>query len=541
MGCYSIDRGNYERSIQIIKEHKLKITITPLGEKSKSPHRRVTYMQGLMPQGELHEVETTDSNIVVVDLLSYSNTLNNLLEACINRVFLVERNGVLGPPPEPLPGIFLTLYPAADHLASLLDDHELMTHDEYVAESPAHRRKCYRIAADNLKIQGMQERWKRLKLFVKFQREEGKAARVICPTTEEAIVQEGCFVKSLEKRRGGIMSLYEGIDQMWQDTGVQYPVCSKGHTQKNWAAILHQKWLSFAVPCEVDFDCSRFSQHTRQDALDLFSYLVTKVFPESEKTMHNGSMKSTVRLPDEFGVLHEVSVKLPCMLYDGTPKTAASAHVIINLIMMAYFKMIGVAVEPLDCGDDFSIICDLNRLPDMAHLQQYLLDFGYTLKIETSEPVTLFNKISFCRSSPVNVRGEWTMIRPPICLVKDALLMCQERDMHDRLFAVGMGGCHANFGVPVYHNFYRAMLRFSGRKLFKPKHMAFLYASNYLFYDVLSAGLDFAKSQAITYSDEDRASFCLTTGISCKCQVALEEFYDRVTLGSSHSVWWTPW
>jgi hypothetical protein len=556
--CYSTDRDNFDENMRTIKEHDLPIKIIQLGQrKNKKSRKKITYLPGLSPVHDPDfEIDTTDDSVFLAEYTGYSNTLNNLLDACINRVFLVTKNGVLMPPHEPLQGIFKQIHPLADCLAQKLDDHKLMSLDQWVEDSPAHRRECYRIAAENLKANGMLKAWEHIKLFTKFQREKlGKAPRVICPPCEEAIAWEGVYVKSVEKPSGGIMSLYGGIDELWQDeVNCVHPVCSKGFTSEVWATILYRKWNEFSDPCEIDFDCSRFSQHTRKDALDLFLYLVTKIFPDAANELENkDDVLGKADVPDQDGILNRVSVKLPCMLNDGTPKTAASAHVIINLLMIYYFRQTGLAIEPMDCGDDFSIICDIGAMPNLDHMQDFMHDYGYILKVETEEPIRIFNNISFCRQSPVFVDGHWTMIRPPSCLFKDAMMMCMEREARDRMFAVGMGGCHANKGVPVYECYYRSLVRLSGLRKFKNKHLAFLYVSNYSYYTRLKEK-DLTKMTSvdersvqfdkIKYSDEDRNSFELTTGVPHGAQVELEALYNNIEIVEGNKIpgrYWSPW
>lgn len=539
MECYSIDRGNQELSMELIKKHKLKITVTPLGGKSRKPHRRVTYMTGLLPQSSAFQVDTVTGDYIHVPQVCYSNTLNNLLEAVVNRMFLVKyADGTMGPPPKAAPGKFDTLHPYIQALAGMLDDHLPFTIDEYVASSPAHRRKVYEVAGNNLKIQGMQPHWRDISVFVKFQRETGSAARAIAPPSPECIINEGIYIKSVEEKSGGQYTFYQAIDIKWSELGVELPTCSKGMTNPEWGQVVSQKWARFKSPVYISLDCSRFSQHTGLDALCLVEKFIKLIHPDMGDELNPRIQRlSTVYVPDEYGNTYKVNVQLPPMLFDGSPWTALVGHLIMNAVMWKYFQENPQHIETMDCGDDFGFICEEDEVPDMPRMQSFLLAYGYTLKIETEEPVSVINEIEFCKGKPIFVQDRWIMIRPLACLEKDSTLLCQASDHADRLFAVGMGGVHLNKGVPVYHNFYRALIRLSGVAKFKRKHLAFLYASNYAYYTVMLGGVDTTTLGALDYTPHDRYQFFLTTGVIPAYQEYVESIYDNITYGDVPGIW----
>eukprot|EP00657_Telonema_sp_P-1_P012986 TRINITY_DN992_c0_g1_i3.p1 TRINITY_DN992_c0_g1~~TRINITY_DN992_c0_g1_i3.p1 ORF type:complete len:467 (-),score=44.87 TRINITY_DN992_c0_g1_i3:1650-3050(-) len=462
-----------------------------------------------------------------------------MVEAIINRVYLVERkvNGVvvgLQKPPEPVKNVFDGLSYLIYQLGATLGNNRLMTTEEWIDRCPAHRRKVYKTAYENLLLNGWDDKWYEVKAFVKASREDAslnKACRLICPSYEECIVVKGPYIKSVEESIDGGVSLYKAIDTMWsENTTCLHPVCTKGLTQDEVGALCKAKWDEFSEPVYVCFDCSRFSQHTREDACTFAYTLVWLLFPDSKDHVISQKVKAQAVVADEDGHMFKVACTLPAMLLDGSPETAMLAHIVINCIFVDYFKTFDEQIEPLDCGDDFGAFCEkgtINNGSVVNHLRRY----GYTLKVE--QETEDFSKVCFCQCSPLVLESRITMIRAPTCIVKDALMMCQRSEVDDRLLAVGLGGCHVNYGVPVYHNFYRALVRLSGLKNMKKKHVSFLYSTNYLYYQaVVRDGKRMDATVPVVYTQQDRYNFWLTTDITPQEQIALEFSYDNVEHGT---------
>lgn len=273
-----MDRGKASIMIALIEQYGLPITFAPLGGKRKYPHRVITVLDGLMPQSSSSSIfensgsgisprKTLDAVFLPSPFTAYSNTLGNLLEALCMRIYLVKdplNPGGYTKPPQPLPEVYDRLNEFMERLVELLDDHDLMSHAEYVRRAPAHRRPCYEIARENIRLNVDDARWTRKKEFVKLQREDGSSdSRLISPAWEEQIILEGRYVKSIEDHCGGLYSLYEAIDVVWAESvRVEWPVCTKGHNHHGVADMLWRKWIRFLHAVYVSLDCSRFSQHT---------------------------------------------------------------------------------------------------------------------------------------------------------------------------------------------------------------------------------------------------------------------------------------
>jgi len=522
--------------VRVITERGLPIKWEQLGlNRNKNTHRRVVYLHGLAPYKTLeNEVTTDEGDRMKVDYVTYSPSLSNALESLVTRCFLVKSKGTVdGFAEVPVPRsktIYNQLDYLADFLAGLLGMIQPFSYEQYVEGTPVHRRKCYEKALENIYRVHHDPRWESsIKGFVKFQRESGSEPRAINPPMEEEIIIKGCYIKAAEHGNDQY-TLFTAIDKMWQEHhDVTHPVCSKGLNNFEWGEVFLSKWNRFADPVFVSLDCSRYSQHTGLQPLRYFSKFLEKLMPGAYEVTKPRKTICTSLVRDDDGAQWKVIAKLPVMLCDGSPETAGAAHFIMNIIMAHILPKI--KIEPADCGDDFGFVCEREDVPDLNVLTAEMLDYGYTLKVETTIPVDIFNELEFCRMRPCIVAGRCRMIRPPDAMLKDTVLLCRLEEVPDRLFAVGMGGCHINYGVPVYHNLYRCMVRLSGVTDFKRKHLSFVYASNYMYYEVLSKGQDPTKTDAVEYTADDRLEFYKTTGILPCVQKIYEEHFDNYAFG----------
>lgn len=531
MECY----GRYKiLDVTEIVNWDLPITITPLGSSTRRTQGRTfVAMVGLTA------TKLCRSNIIskrgrefAYHYTVNNNSLENMVEGLVNRIFLVQgKAGLEKPPPVEL-GVFDSIGYLVYQIRRELGELRLMSPEEWVESAPAHRRAVYREALNNLNQSGWLDKFYEVKLFVKGSREaaaEDKACRMICPSYEECLVKKGPFIKSIEDPLDG-KSLYRVIDSLWDMyCGVEFPVCTKGLTQDAIGELVYNKWGRFNDPVYTCFDCSRYSQHTRGEALEYAYSLVYACFEDARNWVKAQGVRGKAIVADCNGISHAVKVDLPAMLFDGSNETAFVAHVVINNIFIDYFKGKGIKIEPLDCGDDFGCISERGAI-DTADVIAHLLRFGYTLKIDGYADEV--GKIVFCQCSPIILGSRKTMIRGLSCLEKDALLMCQESEVSDRLLAVGLGGAHTNYGVPVYHNFYRMLVRLSGQSELKKKHVSHLYSSNYLYYQVVTRDTRRMDAvAAVEYTQEDRYNFWLTTGMTPREQVDRERRYDSATFG----------
>lgn len=509
----------YDYYISLIIAHQLPVTITPLGSSKRGGSRTFTALPGLSP-----------STSAVVGFphtyTVYNNTLVNMLEALCTRVFLVKG---IAPPQPPEVGAYEELVPLRDYLASLLGRRPPLEYEEWISKAPAHRRPFYREAYKKLLTFGITDKSWKIKFFVKGSREftsDLKRCRFIGPLEGEAILEKGIYAKAIEDATEDMPSLYAAIDRMWADKrGVRHKVCTKGLTTREVGKLVEDKWFEFSSPVGIGLDCESFSQSTGEDALKFVYELINQLVPESRDAYSLREVFGSTLIQDDDGIMYLLEAELPTMLMDGTPDTALTAHVIVNILCVYVFDKFGVYIEPLDCGDDFAFICEAGDVPDFESIKTLFNRAGYRVKLE--HVAYELHDFLFCKAQPFRGRDYTVMIRDKECLRKDCLFMCQLSEVKDRMFATGIGGATINYGVPVYHNFYRCLVRLSGIRTRKSKHLSHLYTVNYNAYFALLQQADgFDATREVVYTVEERVAFSLTTGICPREQVFLESLYD---------------
>jgi len=523
----------YGYYLSVIVAHQLPIVITPLGSTSRGIGRTFTVLPGLSP-GESKVLGFQHCYTV------YNNSLVNLLEALCTRVFLVKG---IAPPQPPEEDAFEDLVILRQRLESLLGRRSPLQYQDWIDKAPAHRRPFYRIAYNTLVETGITDKSWKVKFFVKGSREfcsDLKRCRFIGPLEGEAILEKGIYSKAIEESYFDRPSVYIAIDMMWmEEMGVQASVCTKGLTTKEVGKLVSDKWSMFDDPVGIGLDCESFSQSTGKDALNFVYGLINSLIPESRGAYQIREIFGSTLIKDDEGRLHKVEAELPIMLMDGTPDTALTAHIIVNLIAIFVFRNFGIRVEPLDCGDDFAFICERCDVPCFELIRVAFARFGYRVKLE--HIAHYMHDFLFCKAQPFTGRDYVMMIRDKECLRKDCLFMCQLSEISDRMFATGIGGASLNFGVPVYHNFYRCLVRLSGKSALKSKHLASLYVTNYSAYEALiRADIGYDATRAVEYTVGERVQFAMTTGISPSEQVYLEDLYDSANdLSDINTVWRT--
>lgn len=141
-------------------------------------------------------------------------------------------------------------------------------------------------------------------------------------------------------------------------------------------------------------------------------------------------------------------------------------------------------------------------------------------------PAREIEKIDFCQSRPVCVDGSYIMIRSPKeSLSKDAVSkkMLDSKKNYERWIAsVGEGGIRMNGGVPVHQSYYSALKRNSnGAKPFENERN---------FNEWCRYKLGNMRRVYGPVSEKTRYSYWLAFSVTPDEQIALESFYDTITL-----------
>jgi hypothetical protein len=182
-------------------------------------------------------------------------------------------------------------------------------------------------------------------------------------------------------------------------------------------------------------------------------------------------------------------------------------------------------------GDDCVIFLESHSLCLLRKtLRQWWLLRGYNAV--TEEPCFELEKIEFCQSNPVEVNGEWIMVRnPEKALSKDCVTLASSEtpaQIASAYMAISTCGRIINSGVPISFALHSAIHR-AARKYTKDVEIN----PDFMFRQIEFG--NFERMRGLTYqrrniSDETRLSYYRAFGIAPDTQKLIEEYYDSLTL-----------
>lgn len=443
----------------------------------------------------------------------HNNSLANLYRGLMERVYNVEKDGVLVKPPAPLPDVFQRLGRFRRELLSTVPIVHRMATEQFVEHYDGRRRTVYEKAAASLETQEISRKDSFLETFVKaekinFTSKPDPAPRVIQPRTPRYNVCVGRYIMAIEKL------LYRGIANVWGG-----PTVMKGYNAVETATHVRQMWDEFHFPVAVGLDASRFDQHVSVDALKWEHSVYLRCFPEYERA-ELSKLLAWQRTNKGFGRASDGSIKYQvdgCRM-SGDMNTALGNCLLMSAMVHELVHTRGIRARLANNGDDCVVIMERADLAKfMAGLDGFFLDFGFTMKVET--PVYIFESIEFCQCHPVWNGVSWIMVRDPrVTVAKDAvsvLPLDQGLGSLAHLTNVGECGLALATGVPVIQEYYNAMIR--GGQGVRDKSHKMDQQTGFV---RMSAGLD-ARQRVIT--DETRFSFWLAFGILPDEQEATEQ------------------
>lgn len=445
-----------------------------------------------------------------VGFIVHNNNLDNALRALVERVFMVRRDGVLVPTPKPEPHrIARRLARFGALLDRWLPKSTPISHDQFVGMYSGRRRGVYQSAVDSLGIRGVDRRDAVLSSFVKAEKVTGLVPRIIQPRGARYNVEVGVFLKPLEK------AVYAAIARVFGSKTVL-----KGYNARQTGRILWGKWNKMVDPVGVGLDASRFDQHTSEDALRFEHARYLRCFSGSDRERLAWLLEwqienvGRVTVPDG-----KIKYAVRGCRMSGDMNTSMGNCLLMCAMVFAYAEHAGVRIELANNGDDCTVIMERADLAQFTTgLDQWFTEMGYTMKVE--EAVDVFERIDFCQTSPVKVLGGYVMVRNPHkALTKDVhsvLPLRQGKMAFGWATAIGECGMSLTGAVPVYQEFYSAMLR-AGRGRRIGAHPG-----------LESGFVRLAEGMSRDYGPilpETRFSFWLAFGVTPDEQEALEAYY----------------
>lgn len=465
-----------------------------------------------------------------IEIVPFNNDLDTLLRGVLERVFFVKGDGGFIRPPEPKAGVFEERLSASRRLlVPLLPSTAPVSHQHFVDGCTTSRqRQVYQRALDDIRAGRTSiEEDAELSVFVKYEKTDhttksDPVPRIISPRDPKFNIRVGRYLRPLEKR------IFNSIAKLFG-----HPTVIKGMNAQRSAQVLREKWDMFRDPVAVGLDASRFDQHVSAAALAWEHSIYLECFPERKhrrrlSRLLKHQLKNRCKAVVADGALQYV---VSGKRMSGDMNTSLGNCLLMCLLVHAYAAHCGVEVQLGNNGDDCIVFferCNLGKFMD--GLSTWFLEMGFNMAIE--EPVSSFDEIEFCQTTPVFDGLGWVMCRNPhTAIVKDSVML--KNWDSDKLFrgwldAVGTGGLALAGQLPVFQELYAAYVR-SGEKREIPREL--LPWS----FRMLKEGVN------RKYGDVHpacRASFYWAFGITPDEQLCMERYYRKLHISSTCGSYW---
>lgn len=318
-----------------------------------------------------------------------------------------------------------------------------LTPEEFVKNYKGAKRRRYEKAKENL-ASGFKQPVGKVKMFVKTEVAPYKidkafpACRPIQFRDYEYALELGRFIKPVEK---GLYNLAGGFGCD------RHPIIAKSHNPRKRAEVLRAKWLEFRDPVAYMWDASRFDAHVSSDILSL-EHLVYKRCHNSAhlNRLLRAQIENRGSFRDKDGSTIRYKVRGTRM--SGDMNTASGNCIIMVSILCYVYDLTGARYSIYDDGDDSVVITEGEV--DPAPLVEIFRELGFVMELEGK--TRIFEEIRFCQSSPVQVRGQWTMVREPYRLLTKLLTntsIYNERHLLRKYYTIAQCELACSVGVPI--------------------------------------------------------------------------------------------
>jgi len=189
-------------------------------------------------------------------------------------------------------------------------------------------------------------------------------------------------------------------------------------------------------------------------------------------------------------------------------------------MIMAFCTEFNVKYELANDGDDCVLIVEDEDLAVVEkHIKPWFRNMGFTMKVEPA--VRKFEHIEFCQCHPVFTGEQYLMVRDPrVAIAKDCMSVkpLTNRSLSQKwASAVSQGGLSLTGGIPIWQDFYQALLKYSDGS--KPLENDMSMETGFFF---MTIGMSRRYSKI---SDATRVSFYHAFGITPQQQCVMEELY----------------
>lgn len=433
----------------------------------------------------------------------------------MERVFYVQRDGGLAQAPSPQQGVFNKLASVRQRLLRAVRPTPIVSREDYPGLYTGRKRGIYERAYESLMVRAITVRDAWVNTFVKAEKvnldkKGDPAPRVIQPRTPRYNLEVGRYLKCFEKE------LCAGFKRVWG-----YPVVLKGLNAQQTGGWLAEHWAQFRNPVAIGLDASRFDQHVSKEALEFEHGVYNSVFQSKELARLLRWQLTNTGIARVEG--SRVDYQVEGRRMSGDINTGMGNCLLMACMVIAFCESVGIKFRLANNGDDCVVFCEKEDLFRLDGIDQWMLDFGFTLTRE--KPVYVLEEVEFCQSRPVCCANGWRMVRDPrTAMSKDCVsLLGWDNPKAFAAWATAIGGCGLSLtrGVPVWEAWYAQLSRLGGEVSFGAEERVWDSGLGYM-----SRGVE-----ACEVDDKARYSFYRAFGILPDMQSALESYYsDPVSL-----------
>jgi hypothetical protein len=447
---------------------------------------------------------------------THNNSLNNLIHGVGERVLYI--NSQLHTCIKPRTGKIFEekLASYRDLIATRVGRQSPVAREVFPSFYKGPRNRLYQRAVEELAMRPFRPKDAMLKTFVKAEKQNftlkpNPVPRVIQPRSPRFNVEIGRYLRPIEHK------IYSEIDHLFKSPTIMSP-----YNAYEQAKHIKNIWDTFRRPVCIGLDASRFDQHVSAQALRFEHELYNKIYRSAEL---RGLMSLQV---NNFGIAQAsdgyFQYKVTGSRMSGDMNTSLGNKILMCLMARGYMDSLTCRTGFVNNGDDCLLFVEQDQAYKLKGLHNYFKDFGFNIVEE--KPVTEFEHIVFCQTSPVISNGIWRMVRNiKTCLTKDvtALSLGHNVELYRALMkSIGDCGNATARDVPVLGAFYSMLTRFGlGSKVdFSERGYSYYYRSSMN-----------AKCLHNSPDDQGRYSFYLSTGLIPDAQEAIEDYFNSSVWG----------
>lgn len=408
------------------------------------PKKRVVYR--ILPLGKHH------------DHLVYNQSLNNIVSAALERIFLIrDNNAPLGcrAPVQAVPRAYranLDLRRFMNKVSWSAGKRSCpISREDFCETYRGGKKAMYIREAKTLELTPVMKKDAYISYFMKASPAmPGKAPRGISPRSPRYNIELGRYLKPVEH------DIYRAIDQVYGE-----PTVACGMNVFELGELANEKWNNMHDPVLVEIDASHFEQHVGRQALQYEHTLYNRIYSNDKELRRLLSWQTGLK---GFANVRDGVLKwqIDAMRCSGDVNTGMGNKIIMCGLVYAFMRSVGARPCMLNQGDDCCLFVErplLQRL--LGACQPFFATYGFDVRVDGVREH--LEQMVFCQMSPVYDGARWVMCRNPTTACTKDLIMFRDLSTKEKWdeFRSAVANCGLALAghLPVMGAFYSCLKR----------------------------------------------------------------------------------